>query len=151
MAWQAPIELIRPFECQCMRAPFLDHRIAEYVNSINHEKKALGNQGKLILRNIAKSRLPPKTLKLKKTGFSMPLADWLRRDLKSWSHDHIFQKDAVWKQYLDASAVNKLWDDHQRGVYDHSMRLWQMLSLSLWDNQLSAANQTAVETRLGNA
>ncbi len=114
------------------RAPFLDHRLAEYANSIPAREKLKDGTTKHLLRRLAGRRLPAKIANLPKKGFSMPLGKWIRDDLKDWMHALVFGGAGAWQRYLDRKAVAKLWEEHQRGAADHQSRLWAVAEISLW-------------------
>ena len=118
------------------RSPLLDHRFAEFANSISVKTKLEGGISKGILRKLAAKRLPTKTASYPKKGFSMPLSQWMRTDLKDWMHSTVFDNQQVWAQYLSPKSVEKLWNEHQSGKSDHQMRLWVIASLGLWKKNL---------------
>src|SRR5205823_1193698 len=64
-----------------VRCPLLDHKLVEFAATAPTEYKISGSIGKIILRRIAQKLLPDEILKRKKTGFAVPLAQWLRHDL----------------------------------------------------------------------
>lgn len=114
------------------RAPFLDHHLAEYANRMSVKAKLVGRMGKKPLRDLAALRLPPEVAGLPKAGFTVPLATWLRGELRDWCCELIFDKTDAWEPYLRPEAVRGMWDDHQRGSADHAMRLWLVAVVALW-------------------
>lgn len=114
------------------RAPFLDHRLAAYANSLSSRLKLQGETTKAVLKTLAARRLPGAILNLPKKGFTLPLGDWLRGGLKEWAHAAIFDDPAIWTPYLKPSFVRRLWHSHQRGRYNHEARLWIIMALCLW-------------------
>ncbi len=111
------------------RSPFLDHRLAEYVNMISSSAKIAGGRSKAILRDLALRRLPQRTSRLQKKGFSMPLGKWMRKDLKGVMRSLIFDRKESWTPFLKYDAVKRMWDEHQSGEFDHHMRLWMIIML----------------------
>lgn len=114
------------------RAPLLDHRLAEHANRIPLRQKLRGGQTKVLLRRLAERRLPRAVVTLPKRGFTLPLAVWLRGELHDWAHSLIFGPASWWEPFLRPRAVRRLWDEHQGGRADHSMRLWVVLGWVLW-------------------
>lgn len=114
------------------RSPYLDHRLAEYVNSVRLQDKIGSGIPKKILREIAASALPPETLRRPKKGFSMPFGRWMRRDLKDWIHSTIFDDPDLWKPYFRECEIRRIWNQHQSCEKDHQGRLWILASLCLW-------------------
>ncbi|OGV51405.1 MAG: asparagine synthase (glutamine-hydrolyzing) [Lentisphaerae bacterium GWF2_44_16] len=117
------------------RAPFLDHSLAEYANSLSISSKLQGRRTKAVLRELAARRLPQEIINLPKKGFTLPLGDWFRKELNEWGYSMIFDNINIWNTYLNPSAVRKIWVEHQAFKMEHSMRLWMIISLILWDRQ----------------
>ena len=116
-----------------VRAPLLDYRILEFAATLSQRLKVSHRQGKLLLRNVASQRLPAEIQNLPKRGFSMPIARWLRHDLKEMASDLIFSNHGLVDEMLDINSVRKMWDEHQNGSRDHNVFLWALIMLGLWD------------------
>ena len=119
------------------RAPFLDHHFTELANRISIQKKISRGQTKLPLRRLAQKRIPVGISNLPKKGFNLPLSLWLRSSLKDWAYENLF-KNQSWSSYLKHSAVENLWNEHQTGKIDHSMRLWMIIAWNLWSESISS-------------
>jgi asparagine synthase (glutamine-hydrolysing) len=115
-----------------VRIPLLDHRLVEFSWQLaNHEKFRHGS-GKLPLRRYLASRLPPEVLARPKRGFSVPIALWLRTDLKDWAYSLLFGSDVPGREYFQGPALEKLWAEHQAGRLDHANELWSALTYLNW-------------------
>ncbi len=112
------------------RAPFLDHRLAEFANLISSKAKLKNHQTKYLLKQLAKRQIPHEIVDLPKKGFSMPLAEWMRKELKNSIEDRIFSYKSSWQPYLREDAVERLWNEHISGKADHHMRLWMIFVLA---------------------
>src|SRR5690554_7299696 len=64
------------------RAPLLDYRVVEFAANIPSRLKLHGKDKKHILKKAFSGMLPRDVLYRKKMGFSVPLADWLRCELR---------------------------------------------------------------------
>jgi len=117
------------------RAPFLDHNLVEAANRLASSVKLHGRQGKVPLRTLARQRLPPEISGLPKRGFTLPLAEWMRHDIRDWCHAVLFDAPEVWEPFLRRRAVFQLWEDHQHRRADHAMRLWSVIALGLWQRR----------------
>lgn len=113
------------------RAPFLDHRIANFANRIASGCKLQNNQTKFLLKELIKRILPEEVISRPKKGFSMPLDVWLRTDLKDWAYSKIFDEENNWGIFLDNNVIKKMWCQHQSGKFDHSGRLWEIVAFKL--------------------
>jgi len=121
------------------RAPLLDHRLAERVNRLPLAAKIRAGQTKRVLRALARRRLPERILAVPKRGFTMPLADWLRHELRDYSVGLLFEGSRPWEPYLAAQSLRRLWEAHQSGREDHSMRLWTVIAWCHWHAHTRAA------------
>ena len=63
------------------RSPFLDRRVVELAAGIPAEWKRQGRTMKVLLREVARRRLPAGVADLPKTGLAVPFRDWLRGPL----------------------------------------------------------------------
>src|SRR6185436_7519437 len=68
-----------------VRAPFLDHELADWVNRLPAAMKMRGGQKKWLLRETMRGRLPDSILDRPKKGFGIPLAKWLREEMHDWA------------------------------------------------------------------
>ena len=93
-----------------------------------------GNKGekKYILKEAFKKYLPDDILYRKKMGFSVPLADWLRNDIKQLAEQKLLKSSGGLNDYFKASEIKNLWDQHQSGKCDNSTPLWSMLMFQMW-------------------
>ena len=64
------------------RSPLLDHELMEFAASIPAELKVRGREKKWIFREALRGWLPDEILDRPKQGFSVPIADWFRNDLR---------------------------------------------------------------------
>lgn len=114
------------------RVPFLDYRVVELVAAMPPEYKLRHfHCKKYILKAVMRGRLPPRTLARPKAGFNIPLAQWLRHDLRDFVQDALSPAAVRDLGILDPGVVAQLLDEHFRGA-DHSHQLWGLLTLALW-------------------
>ena len=69
-----------------------------------------------------------------KMGFSVPVASWLRSDIKEWAEDLLATLDTSGGGALQKEPVLKAWNEHISGRRDHSHRLWTVLMFLSWAN-----------------
>lgn len=115
-----------------VRAPLLDHRVVEYAASIPSALKLYQGEKKHILKKAFRNLLPDDILYRKKMGFSVPLAHWLRNELKSTGEKKLFASDSGLSNFFDMAEIKKIWQEHQHGVRDHSAALWSLLMFEFW-------------------
>jgi asparagine synthase (glutamine-hydrolysing) len=115
-----------------VRAPLLDHKVVEFAASLAPEWKYRGRVSKYLLKRHLDRRVPASAVYRPKQGFEIPLAGWLRGDLREMAHDLLLSSRALGRGYVLGERVRALWDRHQRGVGNHASTLWALLMLELW-------------------
>ena len=115
-----------------VRAPLLDYRVVEYAASIPSNFKIHNGDKKYILKRAFSQLLPNDILYRKKMGFSVPLANWLRDELKLTCESRLFAAESGVSNFFQISEVKNLWIEHQHAIRDHSAALWSLLMFELW-------------------
>lgn len=114
-----------------VRCPLLDHRVMELAARMPSSLKLRGQEGKYIFKRAAHSLLPEEVLTRRKQGFSIPLAEWLRGDLRPLAESALFDA-AAQDEILAPTRVRQLWQQHQSGLHDYARPLWTILMFRLW-------------------
>ena len=115
------------------RAPLLDYRIVEFAARLPEDMKLRGKQGKYILRQAQRARLPAFLFDAPKRGFSVPISDWLRGRLNGAMHETL-EGDAM-GTFFDADALHSLITNHENGSKDHGLALLTLIGLAQNLNQ----------------
>ncbi|MGI8549076.1 MAG: asparagine synthase (glutamine-hydrolyzing), partial [Gemmatimonadaceae bacterium] len=106
------------------RAPFLDHRVAEFAWRIPMHQKIRDGQGKWLLRQVLYNYVPRELIERPKMCFGVPIDSWLRGPLKDWAAA-LLAPDRIRREgYFDESAVTQAWRAHQRGDANNAHLLW---------------------------
>jgi asparagine synthase (glutamine-hydrolysing) len=114
------------------RVPFLDHRFAEFAATVPGNKKLQGKKSKLILKQSMEELLPKEILYRGKEGFSIPIKNWIKEDLKPMMMD-ILSADKIKREgFFNVDFVEKLKREHLNGVENHSHRLWALMIFGKW-------------------
>ncbi|MEM9954047.1 MAG: asparagine synthase (glutamine-hydrolyzing) [Chloroflexota bacterium] len=114
-----------------VRAPFLDHHLAEIVAPMPINLKLNGSTTKYLLKEVARDYLPQHIIHRKKHGFGVPLGAWLRRD-SSPVRDVLLSQQARQRGLLNMQQVENLLTEHESGQRDHNRMLWTLLTLEQW-------------------
>jgi len=114
------------------RAPLLDHRIIEFAARIPPGLKYNRGEKKFILKQTFRGILPSENMYRKKMGFSVPLADWLRGELREFADSHLFSVSAGLNNFFRREQVRRIWEIHQAKKRDYSTVLWTFLVFELW-------------------
>ena len=70
---------------------------------------------KLLLRDLAASLLPQKIILRRKTGFDIPVADWLRTDLRDLLVGYVLDDVSQRRGPFDQTAVARTISQHNEG------------------------------------
>jgi asparagine synthase (glutamine-hydrolysing) len=117
-----------------VRIPYMDYRLVELVCPIAGNLKVKGIETKYLLKKIAQKYLPKEITTRKKKGFGMPVAKWLKGSLKSVGEE-LLHPDRIRKRGLfNDSYVSRIWQEHQRGFFDHRKLLWTLIIFEMWSD-----------------
>jgi asparagine synthase (glutamine-hydrolysing) len=114
------------------RSPLLDHRLIEHVWAHGDVFHPHPRVGKRFLVELAGRSVPRAWLQRAKTGFSVPIGQWLRGPLKSWGDDLLRDAQDTDRDWLDGSTIHRLWRRHLAGAPRHTHRLWAVLQVLQW-------------------
>jgi asparagine synthase (glutamine-hydrolysing) len=114
------------------RVPFLDHRIAELAWQLPLEMKIMDGQGKWILRQVLYKHVPRELIERPKTGFGIPVGQWLRGPLRPWAENLLNENRLNAEGYFYSAPIHKKWGEHLSGRRDHTASLWAVLMFQAW-------------------
>ena len=114
------------------RIPLLDHRIVEFAIKLPHEIKYTQNQTKHPLREVLYKYVPKHLIERPKKGFSVPLGDWLRSELKEWAENLLTHEKLNNDGYLNSNQVMLMWTEHLTGKRNWAAVLWNILMFQAW-------------------
>ncbi len=114
------------------RVPFLDHKVVEFAAQVPLRQKISGRSGKWLVKQALRKFLPKSIIQRKKTGFPVPLADWLRRGFADPLWNIVSSERARSRGLFNPDYVNELLQENQAGIRDHSEPLWSVLNFELW-------------------
>ena len=122
------------------RAPLLDHRLVEFSFRIPSSLHLRNGEGKWLLRQVLDRHVPRHLFDRPKTGFGVPVGDWLRGPLRPWAEELLSERKIAESSLFHAEPIRRLWADHLRGATNGQYLLWPVLMLLSWlDAQPGAA------------
>ncbi|MCA1324319.1 asparagine synthase (glutamine-hydrolyzing) [Herbaspirillum sp. alder98] len=121
------------------REPLLDHPILEWAASLPLKWKVRSGINKYLLRELAYRYVPREILDRPKMGFGVPMAAWLRSELREWAENLLAERELMRKVGLDYAQVMQVWQDHQDGRRDAQSCLWSILVLLQFVKKFEAA------------
>jgi asparagine synthase (glutamine-hydrolysing) len=115
-----------------LRAPFCDHHVLEASLAIPPAVKTRGFRLKGLLKAAYAGVLPPAVLSHRKQGFMIPLARWLRTDLRPLLDDLLHPEHVRRRGLFRVDEVERLRAEHESGRRSHADRLWTLMVAELW-------------------
>ena len=119
-----------------VRCPLLDHKLMELIAQMPSGLKLNKGRGKYIFKKSLEQVLPSDVLTRAKKGFSMPVAEWFRGELKNFTQEAMFERP---DDILNRGFLTQCWNQHQRGQRDWSALLWSVLMFKTWQEVDKAA------------
>jgi asparagine synthase (glutamine-hydrolysing) len=116
------------------RGPFLDYRVVEFAAGLPSHFKLKGFQTKYLLKRCMASRLPETILNRKKEGFSIPMKNWLKQELRPLMQDVLSPARMQRSGFFNGSYVQRLITEHLDGVANHSHQLWSLMMFEIWQD-----------------
>lgn len=115
-----------------VRVPILDHRVVELAWRLPHAYKRRDGVGKWVLREVLYRHVPRELIERPKSGFGIPVAEWLRGPLRGWAEDLLDPSRIEAEGFFDTAAVQATWQQFQAGTHSWEYRLWTILMFQSW-------------------
>ncbi|MPW17411.1 asparagine synthase (glutamine-hydrolyzing) [Paraburkholderia sp. CNPSo 3157] len=114
------------------RIPFLDRRIVEFSWRLPLSMKVRDGEGKRILRKLLHRYVPLQLVNRPKHGFSVPIGNWLRGELRDWAADLLSPARIESQNLLNPRTVGIMWQQHLAGTHNWQHQLWTVLMFQAW-------------------
>jgi asparagine synthase (glutamine-hydrolysing) len=117
-----------------IRVPLLDHVFVEYMAGLPGDWKLRGLETKHIFRSALKGILPPRIVSRGKQGYSLPVKNLLRNELRSYMVTLLNESPLV-RDHMNMDCVNQLIREHVDMVHNHNHVLWALMNAALWQRR----------------
>jgi asparagine synthase (glutamine-hydrolysing) len=114
------------------RAPFLDADVMELAFSMPGDLKIRNGERKFVLKRAMKGVLPDRILARKKEGFSIPMKNWLRRELQPLMRNLLSPERLVRRGLFEPAEVARMIESHVAGRENHAHTLFPLMVLERW-------------------
>ena len=114
------------------RSPMLDHHVVELAMSVPYKLMMLGGGVKPLLTSALPGIMPTALLQREKMGFCVPLDHWFRNELTDFAREIVFGPRSLERGYFRPEALEKLFDEHASGRWNHGDRIWALICLEHW-------------------
>jgi asparagine synthase (glutamine-hydrolysing) len=118
-----------------VRCPLLDRRVVELAFRIPAARKQRGHQGKALLRDLARRRLPGRLWQLPKRGFTAPISEWMAGRYASMFREEVLAPHSIVGSSVDMADLRRRAAAHGRSGADHGYALWAVWVLERWLRQ----------------
>jgi len=114
------------------RVPFLDHQLVEFAARIPQQHK-LGDGGKHVLKEAARSVIPAAVIDRPKGYFPVPALKYLQGSLLDYVRDALLSDTARQRQLYNSQYVEALLAAPEEHITPlRGSKLWQLGLLELW-------------------
>ena len=117
-----------------LRVPLLDVEIFKLAQTIPPAYKVNHSTTKLAFRRAAARRIPEVSARRTKLAFPVPLIEWLRKDSCADIVGSYFESSAA-SSFFEKKELQRLLDEHRRGVRSHASKIWNVFSFLVWHEQ----------------
>ncbi|TDE29161.1 asparagine synthase (glutamine-hydrolyzing) [Flavobacterium ranwuense] len=118
-----------------VRSPFLDYRIVEFARTLPIKYRFRNGVTKKIIRDILSDYIPESIFNQPKKGFSIPLGDWIRKELKNEILFALNDEFLNTVPNLDVQKFKRQMELHMTEKYDYSFSIWKLFVLSKWQRE----------------
>jgi asparagine synthase (glutamine-hydrolysing) len=126
------------------RVPILDHRIIEFSWRLPLGLKVRGGETKWLLRRVLDQYVPRELTERPKSGFGLPIHEWLRGALREWAEEYLDAGRLSREGFFEPAPIRQQWVEHLSGRRNHMFPLWNVLMFRAWlDEQGSRCSEPA--------
>jgi asparagine synthase (glutamine-hydrolysing) len=116
-----------------VRVPFLDKQMIAFSNTIISEFTITHNRPKLILKDALYEYIPIEMVEKEKKGFTVPIKDWLKNDLKEDFIKTVINTPFYGKDYIDITVLHILVQDFYKNTQKvDPWGLWHLYAWQKW-------------------
>jgi asparagine synthase (glutamine-hydrolysing) len=117
------------------RIPFLDKDVVEFAARVPPGMKVRAGRGKWLVRQVLYKHVPQDLIDRPKSGFSIPLDDWLRGVLRPWASDLLSPEKLRRKGLFNVKPVEEKFGEHMSRRRNHGHWLWNVLMAQAWHDE----------------
>jgi asparagine synthase (glutamine-hydrolysing) len=114
------------------RVPLLDKELVAMAFQIPDELKIANGQTKVLLKKIAARHVPKSCVYRPKEGFSIPIKNWLKKELRPLMDDLLDEHKLQSEGLFNSKYVGRLKREHLAGAANHSHVIWSMMVFQAW-------------------
>ncbi len=114
------------------REPFLDQAIIEWAARLPMDYKYNNGEKKFIIKQIVHKYLPKEMMDRPKMGFGIPVATWLRNELRPFVEKY-FDATFIERQGIFSNMeIQRIRKDFFGGKIERAEKIWYLLMFQMW-------------------
>ena len=102
-----------------------------------------GSQTKILLKRVAARHVPRECVYRPKEGFSIPIKNWLKEELRPMAEQYLAPKRIERDGLFEPRGRGRLWHEHLDNRANHSHLLWALLVFQQWRDRLGSRDDRA--------
>jgi asparagine synthase (glutamine-hydrolysing) len=114
------------------RTPLVDYRIVEMSQKIPFEYKYKDGEGKYILKDILYDYLPKEIFQRSKSGFTVPLKNWFKGELKEYVYETLSEKNLQKIDGVNSAYVKNMIENHMNSSENNYHQIWSLINYIKW-------------------
>ena len=115
-----------------VRVPLLDYKLVEFAFSLPADYKLRGNTTKWFFKSAMEGVLPERIIHRRKEGFSIPIKNWLKDELKDLMMEYLSPQRIKQGGLFNPAYVERMVGEHLKNRQNHSHRLWALILFEIW-------------------
>ena len=125
-----------------VRVPFVDHHVVEFVYGLPPGWERRWGHPKRLLEASLRDVIPPGISDKKKQGFALPMAKWMRGDLREILEDVLSEESLRRRGIFSPKEVRRLYARFLEGRSTYPL-IWFLSVLELWFREMLDAHRSA--------
>lgn len=114
------------------REPLLDHKIIEFSATIPSSLKYKNGEGKYLLKQVLYKHIPKALIERPKSGFQIPLYEWLKSDLRHVLDQYIARERLEESGIYHVENLLRFKEEYYAGKTVNLSLLWFVLMYEMW-------------------
>ena len=126
-----------------VRVPFIDHHVVEFVFGLAPGWEKRWGHPKRLLEASLRDVIPPEVSARRKQGFALPMAKWMKEDLREIIEDALSEESLRRRGIFSSKEVRRLYARFRKGKYDYTL-VWFLTVLELWFRETLDTHHPAI-------
>ena len=114
------------------REPLVDYRLVEHAFRIPSSYKIKGMNRKYLMKMMMKDILPKEIIHKEKQGFTIPMKNWMRSELKDFVVNKLSNDNLKEIGLFNQSYIDKVLEEHMSKRKDNQRHIWSLMSFVMW-------------------